>query len=546
MEQAGALARGRQAFQHQAWGEAYVQLSAADGEAALQPEDLLQLALASALTGRDGESFAGLVRAHEQFLAHGNVPRAAQCAIWLGMSLQYSAERVRAAAWLSRAERLLDESNLDCVERGWLLIPRGRALAEQGDGQGATVWFEQAHAIGQRFGDRDLLAMSRLGIGACRVYGGAVQDGLAYLDDVMTAVEASELTPNVAGIVYCAVIDLCQEVFDIRRAHEWTTAMTRWCASQPDLVPYHGVCQVHRAHILQLRGDWPDALAIAQDAAVTETDRAGMQAIAPAYYRLAELYRLRGEHARAEDAYRQASRFGFPPEPGLTLMRLAQGQPEAAAATISRALEEAHHPTVRSRLLPAYVEIMLGVGNLDAARDGADELARVAADHAVPYLRACAALARGAVLLASGAARDALAALHEACASWQELEAPYEGARTRELRGLAYRALGDEERANLELDAAAWTYRQLGAVPDLARVEQPGQEPAVTPSGGGLTAREREVLHLLASGRTNRAIASELVLSEKTVARHVSNIFTKLDVSSRAAATAYAYEHALV
>ena len=542
MEQAGALARGRQAFQQQAWGDAYQQLSAADDEAALQPDDLLQLALASALTGRDGEWLANLVRAHEQFLAGGNVARAAQCAIWLGMSLQYRGERVRGAAWLSRAERLLDESTLDCVERGWLLIPRGRALAEQGDAAGATARFEQAQVIGQRFGDRDLLAMSRLGIGACRVYGGAIQDGLAYLDDVMPAVEASELSPNVAGIVYCAVIDLCQEVFDIRRATEWTSAMTRWCAGQPDLVPYHGVCQVHRAHILQLRGDWPSALAIVEDVAVTQAERADSQAIGPAYYRLAELHRLRGDYRRAEEAYRQASRFGFAPEPGWIVMRLAQGYAEAAAATISRALDEAHEPTARSRLLPAYVEIMLGVGELDAANEGAAELARLAAHQAVPYLFACAALARGAVLLASGAAHEALAALHEACASWQELEAPYEGARTRELRGLAYRALGDGERASLELDAAAWAYRQLGATPDLARVEQP----ATARSSKGLSARELEVLQLLASGRTNRAIATRLVLSEKTVARHVSNIFTKLDVSSRAAATAYAYEHALV
>ncbi len=546
MSQGIALVRGREAFQQQSWGEAYAQLSTADSETALDPEDLLQLALSSSLTGRETESLAVLVRAHEGFLERSDIARAAQCAIWLGMSLQYGLERVRGAAWLSRAERLLDESNLDCVERGWLLVPRGRELAEQGDASAATTRFEAAQAIGQRFGDRDLLALSRLGIGACRVYGGAVQDGLVYLDDLLTAVEASELTPNVAGIVYCAVIDLCQQVFDIGRAREWTSAMTRWCAAQPDLVPYHGVCQVHRAHILQLRGDWRDALAIAQEVTAAQPERGGARAIGPAYYRLAELHRLRGDHARAEDAYRQASRFDYPPEPGLTLLRLAQGQPETAAASISRALDEARDPTLRSRLLPAYVDIMLGVGDLAAARVGAEELDRVAADQDVPYLRAGAALARGAVLLASGAAQAALAALHEACAGWQELEAPYERARTRELRARAYRTLGDEERASLELDAAIWNYRQLGAAPDLARVEHLEQRNSGTRAAGGLTAREVEVLQLLASGKTNRAIATELVLSEKTVARHVSNIFTKLDVSSRAAATAYAYEHALV
>jgi hypothetical protein len=185
---------------------------------------------------------------------------------------QHALELVRAGAWLARAQRLLEEAGLDCVERGWLLVPRGRQTLEQGDPISARSLFEQARAIGQRFGDRDLIALGGLGIGLCRVHGGDVQDGLAYLDEVMTAIEAREVSPNVAGLVYCGVIDVCQDVFDLRRAHEWTAAMTRWCASQPDLVPYRGVCEVHRAHILQLHGDWPDALAIARTARMSRVE----------------------------------------------------------------------------------------------------------------------------------------------------------------------------------------------------------------------------------------------------------------------------------
>jgi DNA-binding NarL/FixJ family response regulator len=363
------------------------------------------------------------------------------------------------------------------------------------------------------------------------------------LDQVMTAIEAREVTPNVAGIVYCAVIDVCQDVFDVRRADEWTSAMQRWCASQPEMVPFRGVCEVHRAQILQMRGEWSDALQIAGTVAADQPRSTAARAIGPAYYRLAEIYRLRGDYPRADDAYRRASRGGYPPEPGLALMRLAQGQPDAAAATIARALGEARDRPLRSRLLPAYVEIMLATGELETAQGAVDELARIAAEHDVPYLRACAAMARGAILLARGQPREALAALREACAAWQELAAPYEVARTRELLASACHALGDQDHCRLELDAAAWTYRQLGAAPDLARVTTPR---ARTKLPGGLSPREVEVLRLIAAGKTNRAIAQELVLSERTVARHVSNIFTKLRVPSRAAATAYAYEHALV
>lgn len=539
------LRLGREAFARQRWAEAYAQLSAADGEGLLEAEDLLSFALSSHLTGHEGEVEPALTRAHEQFLARGEIALAAQSAIWLGMSLHEALEPARAGGWLARAQRLIEEAGLDCVESGWLLLPRARQKLEQGDPVAARPLFEQARGIGQRFGDRDLVAMGSMGIGRCRVYGGEIRDGLALLDEVMTAIEARELTANIAGIVYCAVIDICQEVLDVRRAQEWTTSMTRWCASQPELVPFRGVCEVHRAQILQLRGDWHGAFAVAEQIPATQAGRVGPRAIGPAWYRLGELHRLRGEFAEAENAYRQASRLGYPPEPGLAHMRLAQGQLQAAASNISRSLEEAHDRSRRSSLLPAYVEIMLGVGDIDAAQAGADELEILAADHEVPYLSACAACARGAVLLRRGEPRAALTALSEGCAGWQDLEAPYEAARTRELVGLACRALGDEDRARLELDAASWTYRRLGAATDLARVSAALGTPRAT-MAGGLSTREMEVLRLLAAGMTNRAIAADLVLSEKTVARHVSNIFTKLGLTSRSAATAYAYEHQLV
>jgi DNA-binding CsgD family transcriptional regulator len=402
-----------------------------------------------------------------------------------------------------------------------------------------------AAGVGERRGDPDLAALGRVGAGRARIRLGDAGAGVALLDEVMVAVETGELSPIVVGDLYCTVLEGCQELFDLRRAQQWTEVLAGWCAAQQDLVPYRGQCLLHRAELLALHGAWPDALEEARRAAGRFLEPTGHPAAGEAAYQQGELHRLRGEAAEAEAAYRQASRWGREPQPGLALLRLAQGQAAAAGAAIRRALDEAGDPPTRARLLPAQVEIALAGGDVAAARAAAGELAGVAAGLEAPLLVATAAAAEGAVLLAEGDPRAALAPLRGAWTAWQELEAPYEAARAREGIGLACRALGDQDSAAMELDAARWAYQRLGAAPDLARVEAlAGGGPAG--AAGGLTARELEVLRLVATGQTNRAIAAELVLSERTVDRHVSNILTKLGVPSRAAATAWAYEHGLV
>jgi DNA-binding NarL/FixJ family response regulator len=360
----------------------------------------------------------------------------------------------------------------------------------------------------------------------------------------MTGVVAGEVGPIATGLIYCAVVETCHEIFDLRRAHEWTLALSDWCTSQPELVPYRGQCLVHRAELMQQSGDWGGAMQEVRLACRRLSVPPGQPALGRAMYQLAELHRLRGEVDEAEAAYRQASECGHYPQPGLALLRLAQGRVPAAAAAIRGAVDELTDRLDRARVLMACVDIALAADDVAAARAAAEELTDDAAALDAPFLRAAAGQARGAVLLAEDEPRRALDSLREAAEGWRGLHGRYDGARTRVLVGLARRVLGDDDTAQLELDGARAVFLELGADPDVERIDRLTRRPG--PGAGGLSPRELEVLRLVATGRTNHAIAADLVLSERTVARHVSNIFTKLGLSSRSAATAYAYEHDLV
>ncbi|HET9674782.1 MAG TPA: LuxR C-terminal-related transcriptional regulator [Gaiellaceae bacterium] len=539
------LERGRDAYARLAWTEAYEAFRRADAATPLPVDDVELLGVSATMLGRDDEWMSCLERAHRLHLEAGDELRAVRCGFWLGMILAVQGELGPAIGWFSRSQRLLDHVERDCVEHGYLLVPEAFRQDIEGDVAASAETFRRAAEIAERFGDRDLfaLAVHRRGLWLLRL--GKVDEGLALLDESMVSVTAGEVSPFVTGMVYCGVIAGCQEIYEVRRAQEWTAALARWRDRQPDLVAFSGRCLVHRAEILQLRGAWGDALAEARQAEERYAEGMVPIAVGQAFYLQAEVLRLRGSFAEAEASYKDASRHGFEPQPGLALLRLAQGDQPSASATLRRALAETDDAIRRIALLPAAVEVLLAGDDVVEGRQAADELVEQANVFPSAMLRALVDHAQGAVALAEGDPPRALAALRSAQRTWLELEAPYETARARVLIGVACRSLGDEDAAVLELGAAREVFEELGAIPDVAQVDAL-ELPVATGDTYGLTARELEVLRLVASGKTNRDIAAELVISEHTVARHVQNIFAKLDVSSRTAAGAFAHEHQLL
>jgi DNA-binding CsgD family transcriptional regulator len=542
---AGAADRlqiGREQYAQRRWRQAYQALLGADQYAPLGIDDLERLTTCTYLIGQDLEFLRLLERLHRAHIEANDRSHAARCAFWLGLNLLFQGESAQSSAWVARGHRLV--AGRDCVERGYLLLPAGEEQLREGRPDAAYATAAEAAEIGERFREPDLVAAARHGQGRALIQQGQVAAGLALLDEMMLAVVGGELSPIMTGLMYCSVIEACRETYALSRAREWTFALSRWCEQQSEMVAFTGTCIVHRAEIMQFNGAWPDALAEACRACERST-RASRRPPGAALYLQAEIHRLRGEFVEAEQAYRHASVSGFEPQPGLALFWLAQGRTDAAAAAIRRLVSSTTDRLQRARLLSAHVEIMLAVRDLDEARRACAELQSLADAFGTEALRAAAAEARGAVELVGGEARSALAPLRRAFDVWNRLEAPYDAARARVLIGSACRALDDEETASLEWSAARSVFERLGAQPQLARLDEIDKL-RIGHHRHSLTAREFDVLRRIAAGSTNKAIAAALGVSERTVDRHVSNIFNKLDVPTRAAAIAYAYDHKIL
>ena len=531
--------RARAAFAQQEWAEAFSAYTATGGRG-LDCTDHERLAVCAYLLGKDDDCAEAWEAAHRAAVDAEDAPEAARCAFWLALCLLLRGNTAQAGGWLARAEGLI--AGVDCAATGYLAIPELLGALGAGDPATALDLAVTATGLGIRFDDADLRAFGTLGHGQALIAMGDTSGGTVRLDEVMVSVTAGEVGPIASGIVYCAVILECMELCDLSRASEWTGALSAWCDAQPDLVPYRGQCLVHRSQVMQAAGDWRTAMEAAESACRRLVDPPH-PALGLACYQQAELHRLVGAFEAAEARYREASRNGYQPLPGLALLKLAQGNAGAAAATIQRVLQEPGNSRNRAALLSAAVDIHCAAGDMAAARAAAEELTAIAAASPADAIGAMAAHARGTVLLEEGDAAAALGELRTAATSWRLLHMPYEAARAAVLIGRACTAMGDGVSAALEFDNARATFTELGAMPDLARLSRLSRPEVEVAT---LTARERQVLAHVAAGRTNREIAAALVISQHTVGRHIENIFTKLGVTSRASATAYAYEHDLL
>ncbi|MYS93531.1 MULTISPECIES: helix-turn-helix domain-containing protein [Streptomyces] len=547
-----ALRQARDAVAREAWAEAYRLLRGLDA-GRLAPDDCAALADAAWWTSRVEESITARMRAYSGYTARGDARRAGYCAWMLFYEHQLAGHTAVAAGWLRRARRHLG-GEPECAEQCYLAWMDAEEARQRGAfGEAMTAARRMTH-LARRCGSPDLTAMGVQAQAGVLVAEGRVAEGLDLLDEAMCSATAGELSSFFTGWVYCLGLQQCMACADLERAAEWTDAAMRWCASMPAENNYRGLCRVHRVEVLELRGNWPEAVAEAVRTC-EELLPYERRIAAEAFYVTGEIQRHRGELAAAEEAYARAHELGRDPQPGLALLRLVQGRARAAASMLRPAL--AGHEGApwagslgRCRLLAAQVEIALALGRLEEARTAAGDLGALAREwqrrcgSATTPLHASAAAADGAVALAERDPDRALPLLRRALALWLGLDVPYEAAQVRMTLAAVDGACGDEEGARMELRAARQTFQRLGAVPD-ARRAAALLASARRRDAGGLTEREIEVLRLVAAGRTNRAVAAELVISEHTVARHLNNIFAKLGVSSRAAATAYAYRHGL-
>ena len=538
-ERADLLEQARSAYAARSWTEAHDAFAALDGAEPLGPSDLALFAATAFMLGKVAEMLATQERAYHAYLEAGEPLSAARTALWLATNLTSRGKLPQASGWVEVSERLLQSAPEDCVERGYQLMPRMLRHVIAQEFEDVVEVGGRAADIGRRFGDPDLSALAAQTQARALLRLARTEEGLRLLDEVMISVTGSRLSPMVTGLVYCSVLEGCYLTHAIKRAAAWTQSLTDWCGEQPDLVAFNDQCLAHRSEILRLQGSWTEA---EEEARRAGEAGARFQIAAQAHYQLGEIQRLRGDLAAAEQTYRRVSLDGGDPMPGVALLRLAQGNADAALTSLTDSLAEATDPFDRIQLLPALVEAAIAANALPEATRAAEEMSATAAATGTEAHLAWAEHAQGRVALAENRITQAIVHLKKAKAIWQDLSMLYELARTRVDLGRALQARGDAEAADLECEAARAVFVELGAAPDVRIIDG-----LVHRSGwpAGLTDREVEVIRLLSSGATNRSIAADLVVSERTIDRHVSNIFTKIGVSSRSAATAWAIRNGL-
>jgi ATP/maltotriose-dependent transcriptional regulator MalT len=536
-----ALRSAREALAHHDWQGCYelVHELSVD-EPSVEAERLDLLADAAWWLGRVERCIEARQAAHRLFESLGERRRAGMCAIWLYQDHCLRARPAAASGWLQRARRALD-GDTNCVEYGALLLREAEAAHGGGRFDEAADLAEHARALSRTLASADLEAESLQTLGRILIDVGRPSAGLAHLDEAMLLASEGRLGPYSTGKVYCSLISACEELGDLRRSAEWTEAAASWAARYPFAI-FPGICRVHRAVVLERRGALQDAEREATRAC-TELLESHLPNAAMAYAEVGDIRRRLGDLECSEEAFARAEELCGRACAGAALLRLAQRRLEEARQIIAGCLsDEAPNRLARARLLPAAVQIAVAADDLTRADAGVRELELIARNFDTPMLHALAAVARGRVQLADGKPAAAGETLHVALRLWQELQVPYEVATASTLLAQARREAGDESAAKELFAAARAQFEQIGARLDVRGLETT----QLSPRPGGLTAREVEVLCLVAEGRSNKEIAALLYLSAKTVSRHLTNIFNKIGVTSRAAATAFAFEHHLI
>lgn len=485
---------------------AYDDLTELRRSGGLDTEGLYALGDAAWWLGLIRETIEICEECHERFVAEGRVDRAAMVALETGFHWMMRGDPEVGSGWLSRARRLL-EGQPTGAAHGWLLWMDAQMRLEAGDAEGARAGALDLQRLAGEL-DEPVLGCFGLALqGVMAVRGGDIARGFELLDEAMLPVLAGRIGPGEAGNLYCTMIAICTDLGDVARARRWTEATERWCDRFSSAVMFTGICRIHRAQLLRVQGDL-DAAELAASEACAELADLNVEVVGEGNYEMGEARRIRGDLAGAATAYDAAESLGRVPEPGRSLLLLAEGRIDEADASIRTALAEQGDPFPRARLLAAQVQICCARGDYAAADAATAELESIARTYDSPGFRAWAAIARGAVLVGSGSPAAAVTPLRAAVTTCRAMGATYDEGIA---RGLLEQAVSPQD--------------------------APGAEPP-----GGLTAREWEILSAVAEGLSNRQVAARLVISEKTVARHLANVFAKLGVSSRTAAAAWAHQ----
>jgi DNA-binding NarL/FixJ family response regulator len=534
------LGEAHAAHQRGDWATAYALLAQLRGAHPLGVDDLAALSEAAWWLGLIRETLEVSEECHHRLLEDGQIERAAMVALENSFNWFLRGQPEIGSGWISRARRLLDGLPT-CVGHGFLLWMEASEQAEAGDVDAALASARRMCAMAEEL-DAPMLTSFGLALeGTLVIRHGDTERGFGLLDEAMLPVLAGRLSPDSAGNLYCQMMSICHELADVPRARRWTEITESWCDGFTSAVMFAGICRVHRTQLLRLQGDWDEAVSAATLAA-EELAELNNEAVGEALYEIGETDRLRGDLAGARSRYDAAREFGRDPEPGASLLLLAEGRPDQAHAAITRRLTEVNDPFVRARLLRGQVDIALVRSDLETIDAAADELTAIADRYRTPGFRAWAESAHGVHLLVTGAVDDALAALRSALSSYQVMGATYDAAVTRLLIARALASSGDAGASQAEADRARAVLDELGAVaPPGYALESKAR---VLP--GGLTVREAEILVAIAEGLSNREVAGHLVISEKTVARHLANVYAKLGVSSRTAAAAWAHRNGLL